>query len=766
MNKRPLITDLAAALTYTLGLGFTVMRVLNTDVAFLSFLLYAVIVFAVVTPIVTYKQCAIAFAIIAALGLLLFFYNFQYCAQLTMQFAERVVLFFRGETPLRLADSVLISCVILVPLSTASVIFAGRRGGALLLTITSAAFFVIAWEIGYTDIMPGLCACAVSIILVFASSYAGKFVKTENASAVARRAALFVLPLALLAVSVFALLLPQNTTGTRVPFVENFFDDIADVFGPIIGYSGRVRRPFTFSDYGYNSELGGSVTLNNAPVMTVSGAYSFTLLRGSIKDTYTGHSWTDAVIPSTYRFDAPLQKNHRDTVFGIDLPDEPPAVSFIRPTKININFVGSDHSSTLFTSGRPTSVSSDNAQQFIPYFDDQGELFSKYYISRSSSYTVEDSTLLWTAPGFYGAVTRLETKVADKKADGHSPDPQYNDILEQYTQLPELSPYVTNYAAGLTAEQNSPYKKAYAIMEHLRGSFTYSLSVPSVPSNVEFVEWFLQTGVGYCTYFASAMTVLARASGIPARYVEGFSLYGLTPRENGEYTVRGSQAHAWCEVYLEGIGWIPFDATAPGSSAFPLPTSPEEEQDNQTSSPEDNPDDESRPDRAPSTPQAVDVSDTTDEQKPFPWAQLVIILLAAFAAAPVMLAALKSRFRESRLRKKFAPGECLMLCWRDIINMLEHWGIAHARGETCEGLAERVGETLPFETCPFSEVARITELYLYGGVDPAPKALSAVIGFRQEMDTALLKKLRPLRYIAQRIQWLPRKKAKAATRTS
>ena len=343
----------------------------------------------------------------------------------------------------------------------------------------------------------------------------------------------------------------------------------------------------------------------------------------------------------------------------------------------------------------------------------------------------------WSSPGFYETVTRLEAAVSVKKEAGETPDPQYADIAEQYTRLPELSRQVTQYAFQLTLEQDTPYKKAYAIMERLRRDYTYNLDVPYVPRYAELVEWFMETREGYCTYFATAMTVLARTAGIPARYVEGFSLYNLSPDKNGVYTVTGAQAHAWCEVYLEGIGWIPFDATAPVSSARLPEASPENDPNNPDSeenTPEDiqpEAEDTSSPSSAPT--EQEDTHDTGGK-KPFPWTFIILAVIAVAAALKAVPAALTVRFRSSRLLRKYPPGKCLLVCWRDILNMLKYWGLSPKPGETCMKLSERAGERLSFTPYPFSQIAQMTELYIYGGIEPELYALSAAIAFRSEID--------------------------------
>jgi hypothetical protein len=82
------------------------------------------------------------------------------------------------------------------------------------------------------------------------------------------------------------------------------------------------------------------------------------------------------------------------------------------------------------------------------------------------------------------------------------------------------------------------------------------------------LQFFLEeTRVGYDVHFATAATLMFRYYGIPARYVEG---YLITPRDAAEaqpgvpLALRGDEhAHAWTEIYQDGIGWVPFEATPP-----------------------------------------------------------------------------------------------------------------------------------------------------------------------------------------------------------
>lgn len=123
---------------------------------------------------------------------------------------------------------------------------------------------------------------------------------------------------------------------------------------------------------------------------------------------------------------------------------------------------------------------------------------------------------------------------------------------------------------GLT-EDMSVTQVADIIGNYVRGSAKYNLQTPKMPQEQEdFALWFLNDSErGYCIHFASAATVLLRAAGIPARYVEGY----LTDTDaNVQRMVFQGNAHAWAEYYLPGLGWVILEAT-PGSTG-PEPTNP------------------------------------------------------------------------------------------------------------------------------------------------------------------------------------------------
>jgi hypothetical protein len=102
----------------------------------------------------------------------------------------------------------------------------------------------------------------------------------------------------------------------------------------------------------------------------------------------------------------------------------------------------------------------------------------------------------------------------------------------------------------------------------LQHGFTYTLQAPLLPDRADAVDEFLfVTHQGSCETFASALAVLLRAAGVPARLVTGYTS-GSYNVLTGYYEVRNSDAHAWVEMFQPGAGWIEMEATPGFVPAF------------------------------------------------------------------------------------------------------------------------------------------------------------------------------------------------------
>ncbi len=165
-----------------------------------------------------------------------------------------------------------------------------------------------------------------------------------------------------------------------------------------------------------------------------------------------------------------------------------------------------------------------------------------------------------------GAVPLLEgsqaaEKDASAKAEWNEPVPRKNCLA-----LPGklLSARLKALPLEICGSASTPYSKAIAIRDWLRSSFKYEQFSSPPPEGAESVDFFIfELKKGHCEYFASAMTVLARLSGIPARVATGFSP-GNYDALNKCFDVYEYHAHAWAQLYFEGSGWLTFDATPQG----------------------------------------------------------------------------------------------------------------------------------------------------------------------------------------------------------
>lgn len=147
-------------------------------------------------------------------------------------------------------------------------------------------------------------------------------------------------------------------------------------------------------------------------------------------------------------------------------------------------------------------------------------------------------------------------------------------IRERYLQLPQVPLRTGQLADEVVAGAETPYDKARALEAYLR-AMPYDLEVPLPPLEQDVVDYFLfDLRRGYCDYFATAMVVMARSVGVPARLATGYATGRYDP-EAGHYVVIGLDAHAWPEVYFPDYGWIEFEPT-PAYSRFPWPERPPE----------------------------------------------------------------------------------------------------------------------------------------------------------------------------------------------
>ncbi len=147
-------------------------------------------------------------------------------------------------------------------------------------------------------------------------------------------------------------------------------------------------------------------------------------------------------------------------------------------------------------------------------------------------------------------------------------------VYETYTEIPDSDTLAEVYASipqeiVSISQLGNDMDTLAAVRSYLAEQCEYSLAPGETPSSRDFVNYFLlENKKGYCMHYATAGTVIARYLGIPSRYCEGY-IVSRDMMDEGEVnsdgsvtvTLQDSASHAWCEFYVDGYGWIPYELT-------------------------------------------------------------------------------------------------------------------------------------------------------------------------------------------------------------
>lgn len=294
-----------------------------------------------------------------------------------------------------------------------------------------------------------------------------------------------------------------------------------------------------------DSRLGGSLGMDNTVLFTARVTGSGNYWRVASKDTYTGKGWEN-----NKSYFIPYDSKRRMTAFSFyegqtKVAQQSAYITFSQASP-----------SILPYAGQPNEVRVPGRQLKLDPIS--GQVFT------SNERAAREEHLEYAEPTYQ--ISKLR-----QVRDGG--DPQT--VLETDLQLPGSLPgRVRSLANRLTEKQNNRYDKALAIVDYLKSSrFTYSTDeIPRLARNQDYVDQFLfESRIGYCDNFSTAMVVLLRSVGIPARWVKGFSTGEYDGQEQvtfkgkktlaSIYQVSNANAHSWVEVYFPGNGWVTFEPT-------------------------------------------------------------------------------------------------------------------------------------------------------------------------------------------------------------
>ena len=454
------------------------------------------------------------------------------------------------------------------------------------------------------------------------------------------------------------------------------------------------RDVFSLSRDGYypqgRDQLGGKPNPKDDPVMMVSTPRT-TYLRGVILNEYTGRKWQNTTGARRYLRQSARLASMREALFDENLPPLSVRNALCDPVTVSVRMIN-DSASTLFVPQRVRELYPGG--DLVPYFSNSSELFITRNLKAEDTYSVSAPLFQAGDPGL-GTLIEICSTLEDSA---------YSDVIDTYTILPgHLEEPVYALAMEITSAKASPYQKALAIQSWLGRNYRYTLDVDPQPSDIDFVTHFLlDTREGYCTHFASAMTVLCRMVGLPARYVEG---YLAEPDESGNALVTGLSAHAWTEVYFSGFGWLTFDATprrtgnnnadntgdsgpAEAPSAPPEETPPEPTPE-PTPEPEQNP-----PQNSPAPPPESPEPESSPQDNASgssAWFWILLILLILGAALRIWLTAPGTRAKRSG-----SDMDRFDVWTQEITDLLYAENLVRSKGESPMAFGRRIDRSARF----------------------------------------------------------------------
>lgn len=156
------------------------------------------------------------------------------------------------------------------------------------------------------------------------------------------------------------------------------------------------------------------------------------------------------------------------------------------------------------------------------------------------------------------------------------PDPLRRDIAVSpdpfNLELPPITERTAALAESIVRDAPTDYDKAANLERFLIENYPYNLDIEPLPPGRDAVDYFLfEQQEGYCASFATAMAVMARHVGLPARVAAGY-LPGYIDPLTGAHIVRAGDAHAWVEIYFQRHGWVAFDPTPRADAAMGFAT--------------------------------------------------------------------------------------------------------------------------------------------------------------------------------------------------
>jgi hypothetical protein len=299
----------------------------------------------------------------------------------------------------------------------------------------------------------------------------------------------------------------------------------------------------------------GPISLSETPVLEVRGDLRTSLWRTRIFDRYTGRGWTtsqpEELRMPTLRSEVAMQppdgmQVNIERFYRMEFEGDPNRTERVRPETVTQTIMlRADLPQWIPAPGRATTL----LWPYWPIATDTAGIIS-------ARQTLQ--------PGLVYQVTS-DIAVPEPRLLRQTQPPDRNSFYEpEYLDLPLGTERVQDLARRITAEKSNAYDKALTIQQHIEKNCGYTLLGEPTPQATDAVDYYLfTTKEGACDLAGSAMAVMCRAVGIPARVAVGY-LEGMEDPQTNARVLREADAHLWVELFFSGYGWVTFNP-APAS---------------------------------------------------------------------------------------------------------------------------------------------------------------------------------------------------------
>ena len=587
-----------------------------------------------------------------------------------------------------------------IGMSAVGFIVVKSRGVKITVALALLVFLIVTTFLGYLTTKIEMALCVVYIITVAFEESQRHFRRGETFDR--EKFVVFTWPFALAFFLIILLFkaptkpydwaifvkMYERTKAITIEIKEKLFSRHSEDYdSAMLGFSGDGRIA---------GEVGGKGE-EILKIVTSKRKNETIYLTGKIFANFDGHEWTsipayvegERVIDSMMALSAAL-------MYG-----EKSSNDYIRPENIDITFLPFS-SKYMFAPSKYISLSDgfhaiEHTEQDGAIFFDKTQIINAQYKIVGLSVNYNPTAMNMITSGTY----KVDEEAWDRMISAYRLY-DFSDIsfetaegYADYVKAHYLSPVnvsgeVAETLKAIEEAGNTDYERL-KLLESAFKSMTYTNTPGKLPGKVtdaeSFLDYFLtESQKGYCVHYATAFCLMARAMGYPSRYVQG---YQVPVTDSSDTRVDTSMAHAWPEVWLDGVGWVIFEPT-PGrytaGSGWATKAELAADAEGRSNSPQQ---DEYSYDNSETVIEFDKENVVEEEEKtPINW-YIFAIPVAAFLLFAILFILIEVLISRHRFKKASADEKADILCVR-IMNMLLFCGKKPMPGETLSEFGERL----------------------------------------------------------------------------